>query len=294
MTTSGIDRWIQEPLWSQGIQDLDAALLPDLANVAELASRIPLRIFGEILLDPGKWLPRAASYLPVMPSADVQMQWTGAAGADLLVQSVDFIRCLISAAATRRIPISECQSLDFGIGWGRLARLWLKYAPPTNLAGCDAWDHSLSLAKNCGLQNELRQSDPLLTTLPFDLGRFDIIWAFSVFTHLSPDAFPAVLLGISQMLTKDGVFVFTVRPHSFWDYLDQQMAGVASTEASLRQETADGARFVQHQQANPHYGDLSVSAAFLQERCRQAGLRIDSFDWSINDAYQFVVVASHI
>jgi SAM-dependent methyltransferase len=286
------DPWIRESLWSEAIDRLDSELSEDLSNIGELCREIPLRIFGQILLDPVASLGRAGPFLPTMPSDDVQQLWTGNCGVPLLEQSVDFVKTVVEAAALQEIAPHRCRVLDFGIGWGRLARLWLKYGAPGQLDGCDAWDDSLDKARACGLKNRLVRSDPLLAELPFEESSFDVIWAFSVFTHLSPKATRDGLAGLRRMLRQRGTLVFTVRPHSYWDLPQpHELLSAATPDRLMRSEDV---AFLQHQSDDPHYGDVSMSARFLKETCLSVGLEIVSMGWGTVDPYQIAVIARPI
>jgi len=286
------DPWIREALWSEAIDRLDRELSEDLSNIGELCREIPLRIFGQILLDPVASLDRAGPFLPTMPSDDVQQLWTGNCGVPLLEQSVDFMRTVVEAAALHEMDPHDSRVLDFGIGWGRLARLWLKYGGPGQLDGCDAWEDSLEKSRECGLRNRLVRSDPLLDDLPFEESSFDIIWAFSVFTHLSPKAMHDGFAGLRRMLKQRGTLVFTVRPHSYWDLPQPRELLDAATQDRLI--SSDDVTFLQHQSADPYYGDISVSARFLKETCRSVGLEIVSMGWGTIDPYQIAVIARPI
>ena len=240
-------------------------------------------------MDPPTWLSRAGTFLPTMPRDEVQIRWTGKSGVVLLEESVDFIRTVVEVTAFNGLNPRDCRVLDFGIGWGRLARLWLKFAAPELLDGCDAWQESLDKARQCGLRNRLVRSDPLLDELPFAASSFEIIWAFSVFTHLSPAAMRRCLTGIQKMLNENGIVVFTVRPHCYWDLpVPQEILNGATAD---RLYVTDDVKFVQHQSDDPYYGDLSMSRQFLVETCRTAGLRLNSMSWSLRDPYQVVAVA---
>ena len=286
------DPWIHEPLWAEAVKRLDGELLEDLSNIEELCREIPLRIVGQILLDPPASLPRAGAFLPTMPSDDVQQLWTGNSDVALLEQSVEFIKTVIEAAALQEMSPRDIRVLDFGIGWGRLARLWLKYGGPDQLDGCDAWAESLEKARECGLRNRLVQSDALLRELPFEESSYDIIWAFSVFTHLGPQAMGDTLIGLRRMLTPRGTVVFTVRPHSYWDLPEPQRLLETATDDRLFR--SDDVTFFQHRPEDPHYGDISVSASFLHQACRNAGLEVVSMAWSTVDLYQISVIARRV
>jgi len=286
----GLEDWVREPLWASAIANLNAQLADDLSNVAELCRGIPLEIFGQILLDPCKWMPDAGRLLPTMPPEEVQNQWTGRAGAPLLAQSVEFIRIILQAAATKGLDVGRCQVLDFGVGWGRLARLWLKFSPPSMLDGCDAWDSSIELSRSCGIRNRLVRSHPLLEELPFPEETYDIAWAFSIFTHLSPAAMKSTLSGLRRMLRPGGLLVFTIRPASYWGLpVPQQILSEATPDRSL---IDDKFTFVQHLSDDPYFGDISMSQGALTELCDQAGLRIVQKEWSVGDPYQISVVTA--
>jgi 2-polyprenyl-3-methyl-5-hydroxy-6-metoxy-1,4-benzoquinol methylase len=285
---SEVDPWIREPLWAPVVSQLDDDLAGDLSNVAELAARIPIRIFGQILLDPPQWLPKSGHLLPKMPPDEIQIQWTGSAGETLLRQSVDFIRCVVAAAAADGIDVRTSRALDFGAGWGRLTRLWLKYAPPSLLQCCDAWEQSLQVAEGCSLLNTMVKSDPLLEALPFPASSFDIVWAFSVLTHLSPLAFNSVVAGVARMLRPRGIFVFTVRPDSYWSV--PVAKALLERESNLSLVESNGIKYLQHAEENPHFGETSVSMDYLERTCRSAGLEVEQLDWSLSDPYQMVIV----
>ena len=284
--------WIHESLWREAVDTLNDELADDLSNIGELCREIPLRIFGQILLNPAESLDRAGKLLPTMPGDDVQFQWTGNSGVTLLEESVDFIRTVVEAASLSRIDPRQCRVLDFGIGWGRLARLWLKYAGPDRLDGCDAWEESLEKSRQCGLRNRLVRSDPLLTELPFEEASFDIIWGFSVFTHLSPEAMLCGLSGLRNMLKQSGTLVFTVRPHTYWDL--EQPRELMSNASTGQMVNTNDVRFLQHHSADPYYGDISVSGGFIRETCRAAGLALVSMSWTTRDPYQVSVIAQPI
>jgi len=46
--------------------------------------------------------------------------------------------------------------------------------------------------------------------------KFDLIYSFSVLTHLSEDCHLAVLGSLRQAISNEGIFV-TIRPETFWD-----------------------------------------------------------------------------
>src|SRR4029077_744564 len=49
----------------------------------------------------------------------------------------------------------------------------------------------------------------------------DLIYAFSVFTHLSERAAIMALTTLRRYVARGGLFVITIRPKEYWDQLDR-------------------------------------------------------------------------
>ena len=69
-----------------------------------------------------------------MADDSIQKAWTGSTGTDLLETSIAFVQQVLMFSSHHLGGIRpDMRILDFGIGWGRIARLWLKYLPPHSL-----------------------------------------------------------------------------------------------------------------------------------------------------------------
>lgn len=98
--------------------------------------------------------------------------------------------------------------LDFGCGAGRTLRHFLPEAERGEFWGCD-----IDAASVHWMQQEL--CPPLHVAhngpeppLPFEDGKFDLIWAVSVFTHLV-DTWSAWMIEMHRILAPDGILVAT-------------------------------------------------------------------------------------
>ncbi|WP_284533103.1 class I SAM-dependent methyltransferase [Nocardioides sp. T2.26MG-1] len=275
--------WTQLTPWRDEVVRLDRELRPDLGNLADLLRRIPVAIWGQLLDAPERHFGRADLLLPRMPDASLQKEWTGLSGGQLLRQSVAHIDQVVLACAEAGVRPTDAKVLDFGVGWGRLAMLWLKYSKPENLTGCDAWESSLEEARQLRVPIELILSDPLLETLPLAENSLDVVYAFSVFTSLGPQAFPSCLAGLGRMVRPGGVAVFTVRPPEYWSLR-------SDWEGALRD--AEHREFYFHPYPGQHdYGDTSVSLSYLDRACLASGFEPPLLEWVPADPHQVVVRA---
>jgi SAM-dependent methyltransferase len=96
--------------------------------------------------------------------------------------------------------------LDFGCGAGRTLRHFTEEAREAEFWGCDIHAESIAWINahlNPPLQAFVNDEEP---PLPKPDGSFDVIYAFSVFTHLT-DSWSRWLLELHRLLTPDGLLV---------------------------------------------------------------------------------------
>ncbi|WP_296603990.1 class I SAM-dependent methyltransferase [Nocardioides sp.] len=278
--------WTHLTPWREEVARLDRELRPDLTNLVDLLRRIPVAIWGQLLNAPEEHFGRADLLLPRMPDASLQKEWTGLSGGQLLRQSVAHVNQVLLACAEAGVRPADAKVLDFGVGWGRLAMLWLKYSKPANLTGCDAWESSLEEARQLRVPVELVQSDPLLETLPAPERSLNVVYAFSVFTSFGPQAFASCLAGLARMLKPGGVVVFTVRSPEYWSLRPE-------LEGALRE--AERAEFYfRPDPGHDQYGNTSVSLGYLDRLCRENGLAQPQLEWAPGDPHQIVVRARRL
>jgi 2-polyprenyl-3-methyl-5-hydroxy-6-metoxy-1,4-benzoquinol methylase len=268
---------------TRALDKADAELLDDLSNLDRVFAQVPLETYGEILLDVPKRWPRLRALLPTMPDPSVQASWTGNHGPVLLAQSIAFVRTALSYVPAWRVRELNLTALDYGCGWGRLLRLMGKFYPLEQLEGVDPWDRSIQLCRESNLRNPLAVSEYLPTTLPTVSAQFDLIYAFSVFTHLSPYARTVCLDALRSHLRPSGLLIATIRPVEYW-------VGSAHPEQA-RIHTKSGSAYVPHNfhihspQGEPIYGDASMEPHMLA----QHGLRIVGIEQNKADPMQLIV-----
>ncbi len=268
---------------ARALDKAEQELLDDLSNLDQVFAQVPLETYGEILLDvPPQW-PRLRALLPTMPDAQIQTNWTGNHGPALLAQSVAFVKTALSYSPVWRARELNLKALDYGCGWGRLLRLMGKFYPLAQLEGVDPWDRSIQLCQESNIRNPLAVSQYLPDTLPTVANQFDLIYAFSVFTHLSLYAGTACLGTLRRYLSPSGVLVATVRPIEYWAQTPQP--------EQAQNHLKSGYAYVPHNfhvrspQGEPIYGDTSLEPHKLE----QQGLRIIGIEQNRADPMQLIV-----
>jgi SAM-dependent methyltransferase len=268
--------------------ELSGLLLTDaLRSLRQLG----LDDFSELLASmPDPMLPNLSRVLPHMVSSEVQINWTGTHGLSLLKQTNNFAR--VAAYNFTRLtgrPLDGARILDFGCGYGRIARLMYYFTDPEHLIGVDPWDRSIELCHEAGFGDNFRQSDYLPRDLPVGDTRFDLIYAFSVFTHLSERATRQALDTLRGYVRDDGLLLITIRPVEYWSVGCPDNDAATALAAQHRQV---GFAFQPHDREQVEgditYGDTSMTAEWLAAefpRWRLAGL-----DHSLDDPYQVYVL----
>jgi len=157
------------------------------------------------------WLQKM---LPTLPSDDTQLRFTGRTGKVNLEHAFNAYTLFKALAEKHYGDIQNEKVLDFGCGWGRILRFWIKDIPEENLLGFDCLREAIDICKQTGLPATLRHINPFP---PVDLesNQLALIYAFSVFSHLSESAANKWIEEFWRLLKPKGLIVMTTRPRSF-------------------------------------------------------------------------------
>lgn len=124
----------------------------------------------------------------------------------------------IASAIERHKPCDDPQLLEWGCGLGRLA---VHLNGQYTYTGADIDKGSVAWCRE-NLEGRFAINTPQ-PPLPFARDSFDVVYAVSIFTHLSERAHLAWRDEIFRVLKPGGIFVFTVHG-------DQQSAGLSDAE----------------------------------------------------------------
>lgn len=256
--------------------------------------------FGQLLWGlPDNSLPNLSAVLPRMARDDVQKSWTGNSGLPLLQQTTSFVRSVgYNCQKLLGHGINDRTILDFGCGYGRIIRLMYYYSSPARIWGLDPWEKSIELCRADGVLGQLAVSDYLPATLPVGDARFDLIYAFSVFTHLSERAATLALTTLRRYVASGGLFVITIRPKEYWDHLNRAVGAEASSTGNtpdrdelVTRHERSGFAFVPHAReaidGEVTYGDTSLSFEWIEQHAE--GWNMVGYDHSLIDPVQLLV-----
>jgi SAM-dependent methyltransferase len=126
-----------------------------------------------------------------------------------------YLRTLLAEAGH---PIEEMDRiLDFGCGCGRMLRWWADL-PATSVHGCD-YNRELVDWCNGNLGFSAVLGNELCPPLPYDDRSFDLLYALSIFTHLTSELAESWLAEMHRVLKPGGLLWFTAHGESLNDRL---------------------------------------------------------------------------
>jgi ubiquinone/menaquinone biosynthesis C-methylase UbiE len=239
----------------------------DVAAVLACLRRLSALDFGMLHLDmPQPAFPNLSRMLPRMASEEVQRAYTGSAGYDMFRQTKDFVlRLQVHFERICRRPLDGATILDYGCGWGRLARMMMYYTNPDRFWGVDPAVEAIELCRTDGILGHLAVSDYLTQDLPVGDAQFDLMYSYSVFTHTSRRATLTALAALRRHIKPDGLLVLTVRPVEIWNLGTFGENENADTDALIAEFERTGFAFL----PNIHYttdGDHTYGVTSIAPR----------------------------
>jgi SAM-dependent methyltransferase len=158
--------------------------------------------------------------LPGFPPDQVQINTTGQAGAATLKEAFVFYCDCVDTFRALGAPLqARHRLLDFGVGWGRIARFFLRDLPLGNIHGIDVSADAIQTCRQTFGNDNFEVTSPYPPTKYPD-GTFDAIVGYSVFSHLSEDACRQWMAEFHRILAPGGMLALTTRGRPFFDYCE--------------------------------------------------------------------------
>ena len=151
---------------------------------------------------------------PPLPPHRLMVRVAGTADAEWFVRSG---RAAYDAIAAH-VPLDELTSvLDFGCGCGRVTRYWGEF--PGAVAGSDLDGPAVAWCRSNLPFARFEQND-LAPPLAFGSESFDLVYALSVFTHLTAELQPVWRDELRRVLRPGGFLLLTTHGRSYLPKLD--------------------------------------------------------------------------
>ena len=172
--------------------------------------------------------------LPAFPSDTIQANTTGQSGVATLQEAFVFYKDCINTFEKLGRPITEsAKILDFGIGWGRIARFFLRDIPLENIHGVDVTPEFTAICKATFQSENFFTCQPHPPTNLLD-NHYDFIVGYSVFSHLSEEACMSWMKEFSRILSPGGIVAITTRGRPFFDFCESQKKKQTKLQKFLR------------------------------------------------------------
>jgi SAM-dependent methyltransferase len=297
VTSTRYDSWLTH-LHGPRLQQLDAACASRGPESFRLFRDLDLDLWALLLTQEYEVYPNIRALLPDVPDPALQQVWNGASGVELAAQSAGFYRKLCERYARHSDrPLAESAVLDFGCGWGRLTRFFARDVEPGRLYGCDPVEAILQICRENGVPATFARTDFLPNRPPFE-ERFDLAFAFSVFTHLSEEAHQSCLQVLHESVRPGGLLVVTVRPpeylrlserlHPLLESLGPKSLARLEEPRYLFAPHPAEPRHLQYAGGTMNYGEAVITLPYIREHWSQAFELLD-VDLLVGDLHQVML-----
>jgi SAM-dependent methyltransferase len=233
----------------------------------------PFELFGGVADEVWRWLcldgreqcPFLERYLPGLTGdPEWEKRIVGSSGKEALSEGFEIYRLFKTLSERYGNPLSaSTRVLDFGCGWGRVICFFLKDVAPENLIGIDVDKRAVNACRGTNHWCWFEACDWFPPSGWME-GSFDLIYAFSVFSHLSEEAHQRWLEEFERLLKPSGVLIVTTFPRKLlaaaaqWPEVAERFSPVEPwLDAYDRGEYCYAAQ----SEENPHLGH-----AFIPER----------------------------
>lgn len=156
--------------------------------------------------------------LPAFPTEELQRNTTGLSSEAALRQAYAFYENVVDAARRIGLPLDRnTRALDFGFGWGRISRVFMENLSVENIHGLDVDPWFVDVTRDLFQSPRFEVCTPFPPTRHADAS-FDLVYSYSVFSHLSEAACQAWMQEFARILKPGGMVAFTTRHETFFDY----------------------------------------------------------------------------
>jgi ubiquinone/menaquinone biosynthesis C-methylase UbiE len=157
---------------------------------------------------------------PTFPSADLQRHIQGNANETAIRGALAFRDYCSSTAAALSVPIDRTSILlDFGTGWGRIARAFMADVPASRIYAVEPFDYIIDARRHNPYVSFIK-SEPL-PPLPLRNNLASHIVSWSIFSHFNKEYFDKWLQELGRVLQPGGLCVISTLGVHFLHQLEE-------------------------------------------------------------------------
>lgn len=267
------------------------------AVLARPGERSPSELFGDVSDDLWLWMntegyrrsPELREILPVLPEDEVQRHWTYRTGDETLLEGFG-IYLLVRELYEHHVgPIDDVGDiLDFGCGYGRVIRFFLRDVDHRRLFGTDNDRELIDFCRQSNRWCNFAQNEAE-PPLPFEDNQFEYVFVYSVFSHFSEEMHWRWLEELKRVVRPEGVLAISVRRRNFIEELrDMRESGtldeseiiftmLVDTDDVLARYDAGEFFFEPYSSLqDPWWGEAQIPRAYV---VREWGRLFEVVDW---------------
>ncbi|RAK52000.1 class I SAM-dependent methyltransferase [Phenylobacterium deserti] len=226
---------------------------------------------------------------PRFPDVDLQMRIHGTANEVAVEEAFRFFSFVKTTVGEQSLR-PEARFLDFGSGWGRMLRPYLRYFDLANIYAFEPNRLFLTIARSLNPHVTFLAGEYLPNRrIPRHV--FDLIVGYSIFSHLSHHSTAVWLRETAELLTTGGHAVFTTWGERFIDGLIAAAEQLANGEEihwyyqfvlekvgdprALREHFHKGKFIWIRSQENENYGETLISRTALELILKEHALPLE-------------------
>lgn len=175
--------------------------------------------------------------MPLFPDTGLQEGMVGSSNEGAIIEGMRFYKAVKAACSDHGVKLgADRKLLDFGTGWGRYARIFLKDYRPENITGVDVDESFVALCREMFPYGRF-ETVPAFPPTSLEAVSFQLVVAYSVFSHLSQAAADAWIAEFARLVEPGGVVAITTQGRTFLEVCER-MRGRESFDHPWHQNLA--------------------------------------------------------
>lgn len=148
--------------------------------------------------------------LPAFPDGELQKITNNQSGRTTMANAFTFYKFARQLAKRHGEWVRrDSRVLDYGCGWGRIYRCFLREVPMSGMFGVDVQSNLIDACQDSFPPAQFKLIKPDCK-LPFADETFDLVFANSVFSHLTEDLHRRTIRELSRVTKHNGLIICTV------------------------------------------------------------------------------------